>query len=114
MWSGPRNISTAMMRSWENRDDTAVWDEPLYAHFLKKRQLLANRWSQSELCVASYSAEEPSRPRWMDLEDSETRMRAEQLRRTLLGLIEEFGELPAPEDLDDPEFLEDLRRLGYL
>lgn len=34
MWSGPRNISTAMMRSWENRDDTAVVDEPLYAHYL--------------------------------------------------------------------------------
>ena len=34
MWSGPRNISTAMMRSWENRPDTAVVDEPLYAHFL--------------------------------------------------------------------------------
>lgn len=36
MWSGPRNISTAMMRSWENREDTAVWDEPLYAHFLAR------------------------------------------------------------------------------
>ena len=35
MWSGPRNISTAMMRSWENRPDTAVVDEPLYAHFLQ-------------------------------------------------------------------------------
>lgn len=34
MWSGPRNISTAMMRSWENRGDTAVWDEPLYAYYL--------------------------------------------------------------------------------
>jgi hypothetical protein len=34
MWSGPRNISTAMMRSWGNRDDTAVIDEPLYAHYL--------------------------------------------------------------------------------
>lgn len=34
MWSGPRNISTAMMRSWGNRDDTAVCDEPLYAHYL--------------------------------------------------------------------------------
>jgi hypothetical protein len=31
MWSGPRNISTAMMRSFENRDDTAVVDEPFYA-----------------------------------------------------------------------------------
>jgi hypothetical protein len=34
MWSGPRNISTALMRAWGNRPDTAVWDEPLYAHYL--------------------------------------------------------------------------------
>ncbi len=34
MWSGPRNISTAMMRSWENRLDTQVWDEPLYPYWL--------------------------------------------------------------------------------
>ncbi len=36
MWSGPRNISTAMMRSFDNRNDTAVLDEPFYAHYLKK------------------------------------------------------------------------------
>lgn len=36
MWSGPRNISTAMMRSWENRRDTAVIDEPFYAFYLKQ------------------------------------------------------------------------------
>lgn len=36
MWSGPRNISTALMRSWEARGDTAVCDEPLYAHYLKR------------------------------------------------------------------------------
>lgn len=35
MWSGPRNISTAMMRSWGNRADTTVVDEPLYASYLK-------------------------------------------------------------------------------
>jgi len=34
MWSGPRNISTAMMRAWENRGDCVVVDEPLYAHYL--------------------------------------------------------------------------------
>jgi hypothetical protein len=34
VWSGPRNISTAMMRAWENRGDCAVVDEPLYAHYL--------------------------------------------------------------------------------
>jgi hypothetical protein len=36
MWSGPRNISTAMMRAWGNRADTAVIDEPFYAYYLKR------------------------------------------------------------------------------
>jgi hypothetical protein len=36
MWSGPRNISTAMMRSWGNRPDTVVVDEPFYAFYLKE------------------------------------------------------------------------------
>ena len=39
MWSGPRNISTAMLRSWENRTDTFVCDEPLYAHYLQQTGL---------------------------------------------------------------------------
>jgi hypothetical protein len=34
MWSGPRNISTAMMRSFGNRNDCFVVDEPLYASYL--------------------------------------------------------------------------------
>ena len=34
MWSGPRNISTAMMRSFESRGDTFVSDEPMYGNFL--------------------------------------------------------------------------------
>ena len=34
MWSGPRNISTALMRSWGARSDCFVSDEPLYAHYL--------------------------------------------------------------------------------
>lgn len=34
MWSGPRNISTAMMRAWENRPDAVVCDEPFYAYYL--------------------------------------------------------------------------------
>ncbi len=39
MWSGPRNISTAMMRSFGNRPDTFVCDEPLYAHYLNETRL---------------------------------------------------------------------------
>ena len=34
MWSGPRNLSTAMMYSWRQRSDTTVVDEPLYAYYL--------------------------------------------------------------------------------
>jgi hypothetical protein len=39
MWSGPRSISTAMMRAFENRPDTVVVDEPLYAAFLARTGL---------------------------------------------------------------------------
>ncbi|MCX7544248.1 sulfotransferase-like domain-containing protein [Marinicella gelatinilytica] len=53
MWSGPRNISTAMMRSWENRSDTVVIDEPFYGPFLAhsgenhplKNQVIADQGS---------------------------------------------------------------------
>lgn len=36
LWSGPRNISTALMYSFAQRTDTTVFDEPLYAHYLSK------------------------------------------------------------------------------
>ena len=35
LWSGPRNISTALMYSFANRSDTAVVDEPLFGYFLE-------------------------------------------------------------------------------
>jgi hypothetical protein len=38
-WSGPRNISTATMRAWENRPDCGVVDEPLYAWYLARTGL---------------------------------------------------------------------------
>ncbi len=38
-WSGPRNISTALMRSWSSRNDVFVSDEPFYAHYLKETKL---------------------------------------------------------------------------
>ena len=36
MWSGPRNLSTAMMRAFSSRPDTAVSDEPFYAAYLAR------------------------------------------------------------------------------
>lgn len=35
LWSGPRNVSTALMYSFAERSDTVVIDEPFYAHYLK-------------------------------------------------------------------------------
>lgn len=36
LWSGPRNISTALMYSFAQRSDSKVFDEPLYAYYLKR------------------------------------------------------------------------------
>ncbi|QXD25829.1 sulfotransferase family protein [Opitutia bacterium ISCC 51] len=36
LWSGPRNVSTALMYAFAQRNDTQVFDEPLYAHYLSK------------------------------------------------------------------------------
>ena len=80
MWSGPRNISTAMMRAWENREDCAVSDEPLYAAYLAETGLEHPGWEEivergetdwrrvtrmdsTETAIASIDAyEEPDRP----------------------------------------------------
>ena len=35
MWSGPRNVSTALMYAFRQRSDTEVVDEPLYGHYLR-------------------------------------------------------------------------------
>lgn len=39
MWSGPRNVSTAMMYSWRQRSDTKVFDEPFYGIYLSNTNL---------------------------------------------------------------------------
>ncbi|HEX9889620.1 MAG TPA: hypothetical protein VGA69_09100 [Nitriliruptorales bacterium] len=35
VWSGPRNVSTALMYAFGQRPDTTVFDEPLYGHYLR-------------------------------------------------------------------------------
>lgn len=39
MWSGPRNLSTAMMYAFASRGDCAIWDEPFYAAYLSQTGL---------------------------------------------------------------------------
>jgi len=65
MWSGPRNLSTAMMRSFGSRADCAVMDEPFFAAFLKvsgkdhpgREETLAahetDPWVVAERCMAA-------------------------------------------------------------
>ncbi len=50
MWSGPRNISTAMMRSFSGRSDCAVSDEPFYGAFL---QTTGQRQPMADAVIAS-------------------------------------------------------------
>ena len=67
MWSGPRNISTAMMRSFENRTDSVVVDEPLYAAYLARtgvdhpmrEEVIASQPVDLETAVAGLSAPLP-------------------------------------------------------
>ena len=68
MWSGPRNISTAMMRSFENRPDCAVVDEPFYAAYLAqtgldhpmRAEVLASQPNDWRAVVDALEAEQPT------------------------------------------------------
>ncbi len=70
MWSGPRNISTAMMRSWENRDDCSVVDEPFYAAYLAhtgldhpcREAILATQATRYSTVAASLRDDQVSTP----------------------------------------------------
>ena len=57
LWSGPRNISTAMMYSFANRKDTRVVDEPLFGYFLKH----TNLWRPSKDEVLSTMEQDPKK-----------------------------------------------------
>ncbi|MDX2162806.1 MAG: HAD family hydrolase [bacterium] len=52
MWSGPRNISTALMRAWGSRADTHVIDEPFYAHYLLHTPYRADHPGAEEVIAA--------------------------------------------------------------
>ncbi|MEO1795454.1 MAG: HAD family hydrolase [Pseudomonadota bacterium] len=59
MWSGPRNLSTAMMYSFGSRGDLAVWDEPFYGAYLAEtgiahpmREEVLATWPTSAEAVA--------------------------------------------------------------
>ena len=60
-WAGPRNISTALMRSWSSRSDTFVTDEPFYAYYLSETKLkhpmhmeIINKYSTDYIKIVNY------------------------------------------------------------
>jgi hypothetical protein len=68
MWSGPRNISTALMRSFDARLDTVVIDEPFYAAYLARsgldhpmrKEVLASQPQDADEVVATLLAPIPA------------------------------------------------------
>lgn len=64
MWSGPRNLSTALMYSFASRSDCDVADEPFYAAYLQhsgvdhpmKPEVLASQSSDAEMVVKALTA----------------------------------------------------------
>lgn len=70
MWSGPRNISTAMMRSFGSRADCVVVDEPFYAFYLERTgidhpvrdEVLASQSTDWREVVAGLTGELPGAP----------------------------------------------------
>src|SRR6476659_8516651 len=70
LWSSPRNISTAMMYSFAQRPDTIVFDEPLYAHYLRvtgidhpgKEEVIASQEQDGEKVVEKIILAEYNKP----------------------------------------------------
>jgi hypothetical protein len=70
LWSGPRNVSTALMYSFAQRTDTRVVDEPIYAHYLRvsgaehpgREEVLAAMESDGETVVRDVILGESDRP----------------------------------------------------
>lgn len=70
MWSGPRNVSTALMYSFRQRSDTIVVDEPLYGHYLRATspghpaaaEVMARMECDGERVVCSMLEDQPGRP----------------------------------------------------
>jgi len=70
LWSGPRNISTALMYSFAQRGDTQVFDEPLYGHYLRvsnaahpgREKTMASMNCDGEAVMATLLEENPAHP----------------------------------------------------
>lgn len=136
MWSGPRNISTAMMRSFGSRADAVVCDEPLYAHYLTVTA--DKRHPGYDETIANHSADWREVSSWLtgplpdgkqvfyqkhmahhllanigrDWVDGLTNCLLIRPPASVLVSLTEFFPDPKPEDTGLPQQVEILERLG--
>ena len=88
MWSGPRNISTAMMRAWENRSDSVVVDEPLYAHYLK---VTGKNHPMTEEVIAAGETDWEKAVKWLTMSELEQGVRVFYQKHMAHHLLPEMG-----------------------
>jgi len=106
MWSGPRNISTAMMRAWGNRSDTSVFDEPFYAYYLKAtgkkhpgaEEVIARGETDRRRIITLLTGPVPSR-RWIFFQKHMTHHLLPEIDREWLGTVTNCFLIRDPSDV---------------
>ncbi|MEZ4886890.1 MAG: hypothetical protein R3E32_19330 [Chitinophagales bacterium] len=86
LWSGPRNISTALMYSFAQRADTQVVDEPLYAHYLQYTGIVHP--GNAEILASMETDGEQVMQQIFETEYSKSVVFLKQMAKHLVGLSE--------------------------
>jgi len=112
MWSGPRTISTALMRAWENRPDTVVVDEPLYGYYLARSGSPHPGRDEIIKSMSSDWREVLDLLRSAPLPDGKTVHYQKHMTRQLLASYARVRAEPVLADLGLPQQVEIFRLLG--
>ena len=107
MWSGPRNLSTALMYAFASRTDCAAWDEPFYAAYLAATGI--DHPMRAEVIAAlegmeHIAAARAERLSTIDADSAEQQARVEELERQYMERLERerAGALPGEAEATPP------------
>jgi len=104
MWSGPRNLSTALMRSFAQRQDCQVWDEPFYANYLietglqhpMREEIIADGISDSQSVIEACLAP-PAAPKRVFYQKHMTQHMRPAIDREWMGRVRNAFLIRSPE-----------------
>ena len=107
MWSGPRNISTAMMYAFAARNDCTVWDEPFYAWFLKTtgldhpmgKEVIADGITDAREVIKHCTAPRSDRQTGLFYQKHMTQHMLENLDRSWLAQVQNAFLIRSPEQV---------------